>query len=190
MTHQKRPNNKGKSPSKDKEVHRPNAPKDHLEGPSGEENSFEKRKQELQDETQQFMYAQSSKFSSVARNLILGVIGTVWVLTYAEGTLNFPNGWLFSSLLAGLSFLLIDVIHYYTDSLSYNRELYRLDKYVSQRDLDVKHEPKMDSINKRSHIFIVMKFWVLILTSILFIMGLLLKTSVIQGFLSYFGNNS
>ncbi len=111
-------------------------------------------------------------------------------LTYAEGTLNFPNGWLFSSLLAGLSFLLIDVIHYYTDSLSYNRELYRLDKYVSQKDLDVKHEPKMDSINKRSHIFIVMKFWVLIFTSILFIMGLLLKTSVIQGFLSYFGNNS
>ena len=54
MTHQKRPNNKGKSPSKDKEVHRPNAPKDHLEVPSGEENSFEKRKQELQDETQQF----------------------------------------------------------------------------------------------------------------------------------------
>ncbi len=95
MTHQKRPNNKGKSPSKDKEVHRPNAPKDHLEVPSGEENSFEKRKQELQDEIQQFMYAQSSKFSSVARNLILGVIGTVWVLTYAEGTLNFPNGWLF-----------------------------------------------------------------------------------------------
>lgn len=190
MTNQKRPNNKGKSPSKDKEVHKPNVPKDHQEVPLGEGNSFEKRKQELQDETQQFMYAQSSKFSSVARNLILGIIGTVWVLTYAEGTLNFPNGWLFSSLLAGLSFLLIDVIHYYTDSLSYNRELYRLDKYVSQKDLDVKHEPKMDSINKRSHIFIVMKFWVLIFTSILFIMGLLLKTSVIQGFLSYFGNNS
>ena len=47
MTHQKRPNNKGKNPSKDKEIHKPNAPKDHLEVPSSEGNSFEKRKQEF-----------------------------------------------------------------------------------------------------------------------------------------------
>ena len=88
MTNQKRPNNKGKSPSKDKEVHKPNVPKDHQEVPLGEGNSFEKRKQELQDETQQFMYAQSSKFSSVARNLILGIIGTVWVLTYGSSDIS------------------------------------------------------------------------------------------------------
>lgn len=56
------------------------------------------------------------------------------------------------------------------------------DEDVSQWDLDYKHELKMDSINKRSHIFIVIKFWVLILTSILFIIGLLLKTSIIQSF--------
>ena len=67
-------------------------------------DEFEKRRQELQDETQRYMYQQSSKFSSVSRSLVLGIIGTIWVLTYVDGTLCIPNRWLLSSLITGLVF--------------------------------------------------------------------------------------
>lgn len=138
--------------------------------------NFDKRKQELQDETQSFMYAQSSKFSSVSRNLILGIIGTIWVLTYVNGNLKIYNYWLLGSLIVALLFLLVDVIHYYWDSLSYHNEQYKLDTYSCQKELENEHKPKMDTINKRSHNFIVIKFWILMLVSFLFAIGLIRKT--------------
>jgi hypothetical protein len=47
-------------------------------------------------------------------------------------------------------------------------------------ELDKKHEPKINAINKRSHRFIVAKFWVLILAASLFIIGLFEKTPIIE----------
>ena len=130
------------------------------------------RKQELLDETQNFMYQQSSKFSSVSRNLILGIIGTIWFLTYVNGKLTIPNTWLLCCLLLGLLFLLTDVVHYFWDSMNYHKELYRLEKYNTQKEFDDNHEPKMDRINKRSHRFIVAKFWMLMIASSLFGIGI------------------
>jgi hypothetical protein len=152
-------------------------PKDHQEVQQVKrdgDNTFEEKKQELQGETQDFMYQQSSKFSSVSRNLVLGIIGTNWFLTYVDGKLRIPNLYLFISLLLGLMFLFVDVIHYFWDSMSYQKELYRLDEYKTEQDLIDKHEPKMDKINKRSHIFIVVKFSLLVFASILFFIGLII----------------
>ncbi len=133
---------------------------------------FEKNKEKLQEETQKYMYDQSSKFSTVSRYLIFGIIGTIWVITYKEGKLTIPNDFLFSSMLLCLLYLFSDVIHYYTDSRCYEKELYRLDKYNSQEDLDNIHEPIMDQINKYSHAFIIYKFIVLLCSSTYFIIGL------------------
>ena len=150
--------------------------KDHQEvqqvkGKSG--NTFEEKKQKLQDETQDYMYQQSSKFSSVSRNLVLGIIGTNWFLTYVDGKLRIPNRYLFASLLLGLIFLLVDVIHYFVDSVSYQKELCSLDKYETEQELESKHEPEMDQINKRSHWFIIAKFVLLVFASALFFFGLI-----------------
>ena len=125
------------------------------------------------------MYQQSSKFSSVSRNLVLGIIGTIWVLTYTDGKLGIPNNWLLCSLIMGLLFLLVDVIHYFWDSVSYQRETYQLDKYKNQLELDKRHEPQMDSINKRSHRFIIAKFCILMLASLSFAIGLSLKSTLL-----------
>lgn len=133
----------------------------------------ERKIKELQEETQGFMYQQSSNFSSVSRNLVLGIIGTNWFLTYVDGKLRIPNQYLFASLLLGLMFLLVDVIHYFGDSVSYQKELYSLDKYETEQELESKHEPKMDKINKRSHRFIIAKFVLLVFASALFFIGLI-----------------
>lgn len=137
-------------------------------------NMFEEKKQKLQDETQNYMYQQSSKFSSVSRNLVLGIIGTNWFLTYVDGKLRIPNRYLFASLLLGLMFLLVDVIHYFVDSVSYQKELCSLDKYETEQELESKHEPEMDKINKRSHRFIIAKFVLLVFASVLFFIGLII----------------
>ena len=135
-------------------------------------NNFEERKEKLQEETQQFMYAQSSKFSSVSRSLIFGILGTIWVLTYKEGRMTIPNDFLLSSLMLCLLYLFSDVIHYYTDSRAYKKELYRLDKYKTLEDLENQHEPIMDQINKNSHSFIIFNFCVLIFSSAYLIVGM------------------
>ena len=84
-----------------------------------------------------------------------------------------------SSLITGLVFLLTDVIHYFWDSMSYHIESYKLDSYQTLLDIDRKHEPKMDEINKRSHCFIVAKFCILMIAAILFGIGLSLKIALV-----------
>ena len=139
------------------------------------QNSFEKRKKELLEETQEYMYSQSSKFSSVSRNLVLGILGTIWVITYADKAFDIPNNWLLRSLFVCLFFLLTDVVHYFWDSMSYHKELFTMDKYTSQEDLDDKHEKRMNYISKRSHYFIVAKFMILLFGALFFVIGIILK---------------
>lgn len=149
--------------------------KDHQEALQLKDNSFEENRKKLLEETQEYMYSQSSKFSSVSRTLILGIIGTIWVITYSEGKMFFPNFCLALSLVCGLLFLLTDVFHYFLDSISYHKEEYKLEEYKTQKDLDSEHETKMNHINNRSHGFLIGKFVILMITAIFFAIGLLVK---------------
>ena len=150
--------------------------KDLQEDPKNVE--FENNKQFLQGQTQDYMYAQSSKCSSVSRKVIFGIIGTIWIISFQDGQFNITNTFLFSSLMISLLFLLTDVIHYYTDSRCYERELWRLDNDTTQDDLDNKHEPIMDEINKNSHRFFIFKFILLICSSVYLIIGIFLRYDV------------
>lgn len=141
-------------------------------------DAFEAKKEKLLDETQDYMYKQSSKFSNVSRALTLGIIGTIWIVIYnKDGFINKPNIWLILSLSFGLLFLLFDVIHYFMDSISYHKEAYRLEKYKTSEEIDEKHEPIMDDINKRSHNFLNVKFVILMTTSVLFIIGIIITAT-------------
>lgn len=155
------------------------------ECPVKEENkSFEKKKSELLTETQQYMYSQSSKFSSVSRNLIFGTMGTIWAFSFTNGEITINNVYLMIALLLCVLYLMFDVIHYYTDTNSYNKEQYNLDNYKDDKELN-EHEKTMDSINKRSNRFIVWKFRVLIVTSIMFVIGLLCQTQIASPLISF-----
>lgn len=92
-------------------------------------------------------------------------------LIYVDGKLKITNSFLLVSLLSGLVFLFYDVIHYYKDSRSYQDELHRLDGYRTEQDLIDKHEPNMDKINKQSHQFVNIKFYLLVLTVVFFALG-------------------
>lgn len=147
-------------------------PKDLQETLPSRNDDFERRRQQLMDETQNFMYQQSSKFSSVSRNLAFGIIGTIWVITYTEKKLCIPNCWLVACIFFLILFHVCDVLHYFLDSMSYHKESYKLDEYVSNEDIDQKHESNMNEINRRSHRFIIIKFVFLIMASFCFLVGM------------------
>ena len=136
-------------------------------------NNFKTRKEQLQNELQSYMYSQSSRLSSVSRNLIIGMLGTIWVMTYSKGNMTIPNPYLFFALLTSMLFMVVDVVHYFWDSISYHRQQYKLDKYKTNEEIDNIHEKQMDKINKRSHNFLLGKTFVLFLAALLFIRGIL-----------------
>lgn len=138
--------------------------------------AIEKKVEELQTELQQYMYSQSSKFSSVSRNLIFGIMGTIWAFSFAKGE-NLYNPWFLFSLLCCFIYLMLDVCHYFSDTNSYNKEQYVLDKCTTLDDLS-KHEIVMDKINKRSNKFIHGKFWILVTTSISFFIGAIIQVGI------------
>lgn len=134
-------------------------------------------KDELVEETQRFMYAQSSKCSKNSRVIAYGlfVINVIMIFRYST-LINFCSCF---GLLDIILFLMMDVIHYYKDSKQYYTELYRLDQYPEDKILML-HERNMDKINKASHRMFKVKHIVLMLAAFLSIIGLFINFILIQ----------
>jgi len=138
-----------------------------------ENNDIEKRKEECED----FHYKQSSKVSTLARNIIYGIIGTIWVIVYSSSTkqVELPCMMLTICLMVCFLYLIFDVIHYFADAYSYRKESFRLENVD---DFD-RHERYMDKISRRSFIIFCVKFGVTIILAILFIWGILQQFAIL-----------
>ena len=167
----KKRNNKPDGQLKDHNQMVHNVPKDPM-GCQYKKDEFEDKLEKLQDETQGYIYSQSSKFSSIARNLTFGILGTIWVLTYSEGKCTIPNNWLLGALILSLVYLVADVCHYFSDTISYHNELNAMDNYRTMLDINEKHEPFMDKISQRSYQFLWAKFIILAFACVLFLIGM------------------
>lgn len=134
-------------------------------------------KDELVEETQRFMYAQSSKCSQSSRIIAYGLFILNVVLIFRYPTLvNFCS---YFGLLDIILFLMMDIIHYYKDAGRYYVELYRLDQYPEDNIL-MSHERNMDKINKSSRRMFEVKHIVLMLAVVLSIAGLFITFILIQ----------
>lgn len=134
-------------------------------------------KDELVEETQRFMYAQSSKCSQSSRIIAYGLFILNVVLIFLYPTLiNFCS---YFGLLDIILFLMMDIVHYYKDAGRYYVELYRLDQYPEDKILKL-HEQQMDKINKASRRMFEVKHIVLMLAVVLSIAGLFITFILIQ----------
>lgn len=134
-------------------------------------------KDELVEETQRFMYAQSSKCSQNSRIIAYGLFVLNAVMIFLYPTLvNFCS---YFGLLDVILFLMMDIIHYYKDAGRYYVELYRLDRYPEEEILKL-HEQQMDKINKASRRMFEVKHIVLMLAVFLSITGLFITFILIQ----------
>lgn len=126
-------------------------------------NLFNKAQKEMSDLT--------GIFSNVARTLLFGIIGTIWVITYSEKGLDFSNCWLLTTLSLCLFYFLVDVIHYFFSAMIYQniskkaKECEDFGQYLKQKERTYK-------INKRTVIIIYIKFIVLIIAALAFCKGL------------------
>lgn len=137
------------------------------------------RKDRSVNECQSYHYSQSSKVSSISRTIILGIIGTVWVLIYSEE----GNGFVLSDMnllvVVALCFiyLLIDLCHYFCDASTYRKEslmLHPEDECYLDKDIDWgEYESRMVGYTKRSYRWFVAKFISVLAISLyfIFIMG-------------------
>lgn len=136
-------------------------------------DDFEAKRSRLQTECCDFMYKQSSTASKISRQICLGIIGTVWILSFMNGHLIFINKWFIVTLISCVCFLMVDFLHYYLDSRSYYKETIKMDTYKDEQDLRFLHETTMDNIFERSQHFFRIKFVLILLSGALFIISLL-----------------
>lgn len=130
------------------------------------------RKSTLENELQGYRYSQSSKFSSVSRTLILGIIGTIWtiILNSEKGSTCHPL--LTLALLLSILYLVCDVRHYYKDSKNYFERQFKLSKATTNADLD-EHDIQMDNLSIQSQRYVKMKYWILCISVMSFLVGMI-----------------
>ena len=128
-----------------------------------EASKFKSRTNEMSDLT--------SNFSTVARTLMFGIIGTIWIITYTEEGLNFSNPWLFAALSLCLFYFLVDVIHYFCCSMIC-QSISAKAKDSNTYDEYLKQKRRTEKNNRRSVVFIVIKFIVLIIAATACCIGL------------------
>ena len=131
-------------------------------------------KADLYNESQNEMSDLTSNFSTVARTLMFGIIGTIWIITYTEEGLNFSNPWLFAALSLCLFYFLVDVIHYFCCSMIC-QSISAKAKECNTHDEYLKQKRRTEKNNRRSVVFIVIKFIVLIIAATAFCIGLYTK---------------
>lgn len=132
-------------------------------------------KKEL-EECQGYHYSQSSKVSSLSRNIIYGIIGTGWVLIYADNQYHEPCTWLIIALGLSFVYLLLDLAHYFSDSCSYRREYFELEQKKNIED----HEAYMNRVSKRSYHLLIAKFYSVLAIAVIFVIAIIRQLGIFQ----------
>lgn len=119
-------------------------------------------------------YAQSSKVSSLCRFVIYAILALVWPLSYdATSGFTFTNAFLLISLFGSLAYLLLDIIHYFTDSVAYHSLAMTLQKGDGdEQSLKWYYEYQSEKIGCRSTCFLTWKFVLMLAISACFITGM------------------
>lgn len=122
-----------------------------------------------------YKYSQSSKVSSLSRYIVYGIIGLVWSISYDKNTgLYIPNIFLLIALLGSLAYLLLDVIHYFTDSVAYHSLAMTLRRGIGEERCLRKYFGWQSArIGNRSSCFLTCKFVFMLVLSAFFVIGII-----------------
>lgn len=128
------------------------------------------------EESNGFSYSQASNVSSISRNLVMGIVATVWVVSYIDGEFILPNKCLVSAMAIAFVYLLVDVIHYYSDARFYHKGTLSLEKhYGNPSFLKKDYNDSMIAHAKKSQSWFVGKFYLFLLTAVIFLVGMFVE---------------
>lgn len=131
--------------------------------------------EEKKEECQNYHYSQSSKVSSLSRNIVYGIIATCWVFIYADNYYHKPCLLLIITMILCFLYLLLDIIHYFLDSCSYRNESFELSE---GKNIEL-HEKFMDRVSKRSFYLLKAKFIAVLIIAVIFLLGTLYQLGIL-----------
>ena len=126
------------------------------------------------EECQNYHYSQSSKVSALSRNIIYGMIGTCWVLIYADNQYHKPCWWIIIALGLSFAYLLLDLVHYFSDSYSYRNEYFEIEH---KKNIEG-HEAYMNKVSKRSFHLLIAKFICGLVISVVFVIAIIRQLEI------------
>lgn len=132
----------------------------------------------LLDECQTYKYNQSSNFIQLSRTVIFGIIGTIWILSYSDGSFNIHNTCQIVSLLFAFTHIFIDLLHYFWDMIFYKREYVKLDADRDNVEAVKEHDKRMDCNANVSFAFVCINSFVLLMTAISFVKGFIFQFNI------------
>lgn len=126
-----------------------------------------------------FFSAQSTKASDGSRFVSCAIIGTIWAVCFnSEQGFSMPDCWLRIALILSACFFCVDLCHYVLDSVHYFIRMHKLQN-AKLKGADKMHEENkryevvMPKFSKVSMAFLFGKITLCLVSSICFIIGLL-----------------
>lgn len=119
---------------------------------------------------------QSGKVSSISRMTIYAIIGTIWFfLSQEKDSLLFVDNKLLKwTIIACFIYLLVDITHYFIDACRYRYNSFKLDGNDLCDEYKLNQCKKaLDNIAIWSFIAVVIKFILVIATSVVFLFGMI-----------------
>lgn len=129
-------------------------------------------------ECQEYHYSQSSKVSTLARTVVYGMIGTLWIFIYSNNVYREPCPWIKIALGLCFFYLLLDLGHYFWDACNYRNEYFRLEREKNREGILHRHEEYMNRVSKRSYCLLIVKFISVFVISAVFLIGVLVQLKI------------
>ena len=122
------------------------------------------------------LYEQSSKVSSISRGLVYAIIATIWAVSYENGSFSFPKEWLLAAICLCGAFLVIDLTHYFIDTCFHYKQAQSIFWHKKLSDVSTREDAIKYARNaKVSFIFLVTKFVIVLIIISSFVVGVILN---------------
>ena len=148
----------------------------HQEVPQNPQDKIRKDILTCQRSCEASQNVQSGKVSSISRMTIYAIIGTIWFfLSQEKNSLLFVDNKLLKwTIIACFIYLLVDITHYFIDACRYRYNSFKLDGNDLCDECKLNQCKKtMDNIAICSFIAVVIKFILVIATSVVFLFGMI-----------------
>jgi len=127
------------------------------------------------DKVNGYKYSQSSKGSELIRKIVFAIIGSCWILMFANGKYQDTNVFLKVTIACSFIYLLLDVTHYLWDTCSYHAHAQNMVQCTSSDYFENVYKPADVKITQRSFVFFISKVAACFAVSAAFLLGMFIE---------------
>ena len=124
-----------------------------------------------------YKYSQSSKVSSLARTIVYAIIGLIWTFFYSPNDgFSIKSTYLFVVFCLALLYLVLDITHYFVDTIGYHKMAYELEQSGKDEEILQKYYAEQSKqIERNSLVLFIIKYCFALSLAIAFSIGILIE---------------